>query len=535
MLTILPALFLFLTALVVFFLRRLARGVGFSWLTGVILSLIAWGGTLWLHWQELPGLELTPWRPFDPSGGDRIAFAWDDVSWTLGFGLVALLLCLLLTAPARIEQGSSPVTWTANLIISAIGLLAVTAVSPMAAVLAWTLLDIVELVLILRLVEGEKVARQAVNAFCAKAAGTLVMLWAMIQSRAEAGALEYATVQASTGVLILFAAGLRLGVLPLNVPYSSSLPRQRGLSLMLRMTSQAASLAVLARLPGGIFSDFWFHALMFVAAMATFYAATMWATARNEPDGRRYWSLALAGFAVAAALHGDRWAVLTWGAVLIISGGLISFYSARSKVLLFLPILGLIGLVGLPFTPAAEGVAGFAAPPFHLWDLLFVLNLALLIAGYLRLSLLPGDSLEGLERWVYGVYPPGLILLALSGWLIAILANPDGLNPGVWWASLGASILAVPLFLVLRSRRIGEESVPAVSGRAAAAMRIFRSVIDPVLKLSWLYRILGILFGALQRLTSLITRMLEGEGGVLWALLLVMLLLTVLAGGGFFQ
>lgn len=529
MLTLLPVLFLALTALVVFLLRGLERGTGFSWLTGVILSLAAWVGVLWIHWQNIPRADFASWRPFDLQNADRITYIWDHVSWPLGFALVSLLVCLLLTAPARLQHKSGPTTWSANLAITAIGLLAVLAASPMAAVLAWTLLDIVELILIIRMTEGETISRQAVVAFCAKAGGTLLMLWAMVQSYTSGGTLEYPNVQASTWVFILIAVGLRLGVLPLNVPYSGSLPMQRGMTTSLRMAAQASSLAVLARLPGGLVSGFWLQALLVIASLATFYGAAMYATARDEPDGRMYWSLALAGFAVTAALHGDQSGVLTWGIVLIVSGGILSFYSARSRGLIFLPVLGLIGLVGLPFTPAAAGIAGFASPPFHVADLLWIVSLALLSAGYLRLSLMAGDTLNDVERWVLGVYPPGIILLAVSGWMIVILNRPGGLIPGVWWASAASFLLAGLLVWVSMVKR------PDLQGESAGLIRTFRSAISPVLNLSWLYRIFYLFLVALQQLLGLITRVLEGEGGVLWAMLLVVLLLTVLAGGGLLQ
>ncbi len=534
MLTLLPVIFLLLTALAVVFLRRLERGTGFAWLTAVILALVAWGGVLWVHWQELPVVELAPWRPFDPEGADQISFGWDGVSRTLGFGLVSLLVCLLLTAPARMQHRSGPLTWSANLVITAIGLLAVLAVSPMAAVLAWTLLDIAELVLILRGVEAGQVARQAVISFAARVGGTLLMLWAMVQSRSLDGALAYTNIPEPLDIFLLIAAGLRMGVLPLNLPYSTALPLQRGLSTNLRMAVQVSSLAVLAKIPGGGLSGFWFHALMIITALAAFYGAAMWATASNEPAGRQYWSLSLAGFAIAAALQGNSLAVLTWGIILLISGGVISFHSARSKALLFLPILGLIGMVGLPFTPAAVAVASLVAPPFHIWDLVFILNLAILSAGYLRLSLMSGDSLKELEGWVLGVYPLGLVWLAGSGWLTVILNHPGGLTAGIWWASLATIFLAAALFWLLR-KMIPAPTDARIPEGYTTAVRVFQSVISPVLSLSWLYRFLWFLFQGLQRLVVLLTRMLEGEGGVLWALLLVLLLLTVLAGGGFLQ
>lgn len=535
MLTLLPVLFLLLIALAIFFLRWLERGTGFAWLTAVVLTLITWGGVLWIHWQELPVVELAPWQPFDLEGADQIGFGWDGVSWPLGFGLVSLLVCLLLTAPARMQHRSGPLTWSANLVITSLGLFAVLAVSPMAAVLAWTLLDITELVLILRKADIQKSALQTVAAFSVRIGGTLLMLWAMIQAHSAGLGLTYTNIPESSGIFLLLAAGLRLGVLPLNLPNPAELPLQRGLATNLRMTAQVSSLAVLARLPAGVISDSWAQVLMILTALVTFYGAVMWATAEDEASGRQYWSLTLAGFAFAATLRGNSQAVLTWGVVLMISGSMITFYTARSKGLVFLPVLGLLGLVGLPYTPAAAGVSGFVSSPFHVWDIVFLLNLAILNAGYLRLSLLSADSLNELERWMLGVYPLGLIWPVISGWLIAILSRPGGLTAGNWWASLVSFLLALPAFWYLRFVKLSPQGAHFAGGKIQKAVSVFKSAVSPVLTLSWLIRFLRFLFRGLQRLIDLITRMLEGEGGVLWALLLVLLLLTVLAGGGFFQ
>ncbi len=535
MLTILPVIYLFITALVVFFLRGLKRGIGFAWLASIVMTLIAWAGVLWLHWQDITPLKMTPWRPIDPQAADPIVFVWDEVSWGLGFALVSLVLCLLFTAPARLQHRSSPSTWFLNLILTAFGLAAVLAATPMATVLAWTALDIVELIILIRLIDDARLSGQAVIAFSAKVAGTLVLLWAMVQSYASGNALNYADTQLSLGVFLLLAAGVRLGVLPLNLPYPSSLPLQRGLSNMLRMTTQASGLVVLARLPAGIYSGIWMNVLLVLTGLATLYGSAMWVTAKSEIDSRQYWSLALAGFAVAATLHGNQQAVLTWGMVLIISGGIISFYSARNRSLLFVPILGLIGMVGLPFTPAAAGIAGFAAPPLLIWDLLFFLSLAMLIAGYIRLSLMAGDSFVDLERWVIGVYPPGLIILAVSGWLIAVLSHPGGLSVGVWWASVISFALAFPIFFLLRLIETRELENQIDQNRYVVSVKRISSLISPIMRLSWVYRLLWNIFIGLQRLLDMITRMLEGEGGVLWTVLLVALLLTILAGGGFLQ
>jgi hypothetical protein len=52
-----------------------------------------------------------------------------------------------------------------------------------------------------------------------------------------------------------------------------------------------------------------------------------------------------------------------------------------------------------------------------------------------------------------------------------------------------------------------------------------------VLSLAWVYRILWSLYRQIGRLLYAITRLLEGEGGLLWALLLFILIISILLPG----
>ena len=532
MLTLLPVIFLVFVTLLTLFLRRLPRGTGYSWLTALFLTLLTWGGVLAIHWFKLPGLEFSSWHPFDPQNADPIIFTWDAVSWPLGLGLLSLTVAMIITAPARLQQQSSPLTWSANLFISALGLLAILAATPMATIFAWTLLDIVELVVLTRLVNDQQMKTQIVIAFGVKIIGILVFLWAMIQSQGAGAVLSYTDIQPPLGVFLLLATGLRLGVLPLNIPYGRALPLQRGLTTMLRMTAQISSLVILARMNTASIPENWIRILMPFTALAVLYGAGMWAGAKNELEGRRYWCMAFAGFSVAAVLQANSSAVIIWGLACLINGGLLFFFSIRSKALLFIPILGLIALSGLPFTPASGGLAGFMAAPYQVWDFLLLIGLALLLAGYIRLSLMPGDATKGIERWVFGVYPPGMAFLALSVWLITFFGQPVSIGPGVWWASVIGIILAAVVYYLLRIIEPLSVNVENESSFTAIVINRITSILNKIFRLNWFYRLLWGAFQGLQRFIEFITGVLEGEGGVLWALLLLALLLTILVGRG---
>jgi hypothetical protein len=67
---------------------------------------------------------------------------------------------------------------------------------------------------------------------------------------------------------------------------------------------------------------------------------------------------------------------------------------------------------------------------------------------------------------------------------------------------------------------------------AAALLQKIGSAFSSVLSFDWLYQIVWFIFGIIQRIVQLLAAFLEGDGGVLWALLLLALLITLLQSGG---
>jgi len=232
--------------------------------------------------------------------------------------------------------------------------------------------------------------------------------------------------------------------------------------------------------------------------------------------------------AVGAAIRGQPQASLAWGVALVLSGGLLFLFSTRPPISLVLPILGLIGMSGLPFTPAASGWSGMVVLPFTLPDLLFILAHAVLLLGYIRHFLRPGDRPSEVERWTQVAYTIGLFLLAALGWMIGILGWEGSFTVGVWWASAISAILAISIgviFFVFRKQ--GKDAAKTQRGWFWRVASRVGAVISTVLRLNWLYTFFRIVFGWLQKIIHLMTEMLEGAGGILWVFVLLVLLITV--------
>jgi hypothetical protein len=142
--------------------------------------------------------------------------------------------------------------------------------------------------------------------------------------------------------------------------------------------------------------------------------------------------------------------------------------------------------------------------------------------GYARHALRPGESLEGLERWVWLIYPLGLILLPITHFLIGLWTVPSlkSVPPAGWFMGLLACIFALlGMYWMFRN-----------PGSRLAAL----SLVESVFSLRWFYQGLSVLLDAFEQLLDFLTAVLEGDGGVLWGILLLALLLTLFfksAGG----
>ncbi len=531
LLLLLPVLIYFLAAAAILVLRRLRPGFGYAWLLAVGTVMATWGLILYFRFAPPPPIVLINWLPVTQVMG-TVIFQLDTPAWVYTFSLAGLAAAVILTAAARLQYRSNPSTWAANLAITAAGMLATLAGTPLALALAWTLIDAIELIFMLRAVPDRSLSSQVVTAFLARVTGTLVLLGTMVLSKSSGQDLLLVNPPANLSIFLVIAAGLRLGVLPLHLPYFREFVFRRGVSTTLRMVAAASSLVLLGRLPATAVPVAWFPWLLLFASLAAFYGSAQWLINANEISGRPYWLIALAGLAVGSVIRSYPVASLAWGICLILSGGILFLYSARERRLIFLPALGVLAMTGLPFTPAGGGWQGLVILPINLPDFIFLLAQVLLVVGYIRHMLRPEETLASMERWIKGVYPFGLLLLSVTAWLIEFLAWPSATGLDHWWASAVAAGLAAGGWLGLRRLRAWWQVHPERTAWVSAAARPVGAALNYLFRFDWLYRLAELLYRVMQRLIQAVTVLLEGEGGVLWVLVLLALLASLLNSGG---
>lgn len=530
MLVFLPVAVLAVTGVAVLVMRQLKLGIGYIWLSTLAGGFAAWLVLLVINWDTVPVFASQFWN-LPGSMGFPLSFSFDRFSWPIAFALSGLLLSVLLTSTVRFHFQSDPFAWGFSILIGAAGILAAAASTPLALVLTWTLVDILELVTLGMVGGARSLQQRNILSSIARIGGIFLVLWAMVSARSEGMVLSFATAAPPQSVLLLLAASLRLGVVPLHVAYTSEALTRRGLGTMLRLVPPAASLVLLSRLPAAVVPPDAALAVLFFCILAAGYGAFMWMVTRNDLEGRPYWLLAVAGLAIASGVRGQPEAIPALGVAMVMVGGLIFLFSEYRKPLRAVLLAGFIGLTTLPYTPTAGSLPGLTVFPFNLLDVFFILVFAVFLSGTF-FHMYRKNEEQPVERWMLAVYSAGLVLLILCHWLIGFLVLKVAPRPGVWWVSLVSTFLAA---LVIMAYWWWQRSGLPIFLRKDPRLAAFRKgmkVFSDVISLDWVYTFFGWVLRLVQSLVQFLTRLLEGEGGVLWTVLLIVLLASFVAIGG---
>ncbi len=514
MLILISSLLLFSTALVLMILRMMPTNARTAWLVAVgggmltLVSVFAW-------LTQMPfEFALPAWQP-QALFVNPILFRADEISFPFALSISALTLAILLTAVARSALTNS-FTWAGVLALGGLGLLAMTANNPFTLVLVWAALDITELLAQLRSVEGSAQNEKVVISFSTRVFGIGLLLWANIVSLASGSAFNFQSISPNAGLYLIAAAGLRLGVLPLHLPYSDESTLRRGFGTSFRLISAASSLVLLAHVPAGSLVSGLTPFMLVLAVIAALYSGWMWLRAPDELTGRPYWVIDLAALSVISALSGNSLGAVAWGCALILVGGSLFLSSIQHVWLNRVLLLGAWSLSSLPFSLTAGawlGALGFFSP-------FVIVAQALLIAGFIRHALRPAgrDSLEDQPIWMRTMYLSGIVLLVAFQFLLGFIGWNGALQVGAWFHALAASLLTAGLVWATPRLHVLNPIRAHWVGSAASGVNN-------------IYQNLWAVYRVLEGISQTIINTLEGESGIMWTLLFLILFISYLAQG----
>lgn len=519
MLVLLPSLLLVVTLLALVALQRWRPAFKSYWFVAMTGALLATLATLGLRFS-LPQAALFPGWHLGEGQEFPLTFGLDSFSWPLAFSLLVLLLANLLRSVRRASGVSWPV-WMPSLALTAAALLAVAASDLLAAALALLLLDV--LLFALHSAVAPEEGRAALLQQFALTVGSVVLVLAAWATPPSYASLAAGFLVVAGAVRLAIAAGPRVALRNPMPAFAS----------LLRLAPLAATLALLRHMQplSGALLHFSVVLLLGLAlrwallALGPASAAANNAGAETNANADAYASayytqLGLAALALAAAAAGVAAAVLGFGLLLLFADTLprlAGHFPAARRIFI---AAGAILFSGAWFTAAQGSAALYAAPLSPLLFAALPVH-AILLLGLLQRTSEPGEPPAPDEPWTLAVESLGAALPAAMFLLLGlILPLPYGGNSVPWWPPLAVlGILAVVSGGRVYLRRSGRRLLPP-------HVRLPRRQLPSAKTLA------AALSAGLRGLLHLFSSLLEGEAGLLWALLVIALLISVFSQGG---
>ncbi len=501
MLLLLPLLVL-IAGLFTLIFSNLRRQMRSSWLVAVGTAGVALLTLIFLRFRLPVSLSFESWWV-----GESVEFSapllLDPASWILAFSVTALLFSSLLSEVSQ-AMTANWALWARGLALTAAVLFAVFSGDLLAFAFTLTLLDLVLFVLVVSDSGDWQQGREAAVRLIANLVGNMLLIGAWALPDFEGDAIAGLT---------LIAAGLRLGLVlrpQLNVSKSA-------MSDLFRLAPLASALALLTRTqpmsPPALVA-----AQLFLLLPAT-YAA--WKLLNAKDDAGGYWTSGFGTLAVAAAAQGSVLSVMVFGLILLFGEALLhAVQTFVGKQFGFVgAIVGTLLLSGLPFT-ASFPASDFYTNPGSFVAYAFLPIHGLLLLGWARRAAVSKVHERPAESWTRTVQLIGTVSLPIVFVIFGVGAAPsfpsDDFAFAWWWGAILVALVAIFGFFALRIH---------VPGPVVAAL-------ESVLSLSWLNSVGRRGFAGLTAALAFVSGILEGPAGILWALLLIALLLSVVAQVG---
>lgn len=451
-----------------------------------------------------------------PIGTSIIEFTLDSSSWPFLISLTAVLIAFLLHETTLIQIADQSKAWGGILALSGIAFLGVTASSPLAVTLAWTGFDLVE-ALILILIAKEKIDPQEwIKSLSMRITGTFIFVVPSLIETLDASLSGLPNYQNWGAISIFMAVIIRTTLFPFKgkgvipEPYDA----------VFLLSNSALGLALISRLVGTIESN---GSLLMVAIASAIISFLVSWQAKNSTELikiLRGWSVSFLLLAIMCSLLGVKNAVISLGVTMLLCGSILAFYSFRKIQLSLFLLIGFLGMSALPYTPLITSLSGLTSKSVF-WALLIIPTLSTLQFGFLKNLFRAGKSLDSLDQWIKVTLITALVIPIITLWLVFFRVNT--LNTLVNYLGIPVVVFATLAFLVDRGIirfKFSKQTQQLLNSD------IKKFNLEQVTSRIW--KIFSGFFGLIENAVDNITGILEGAGGILWALLLLILLISAI-------
>lgn len=532
MLVLAPVLFFYSALVLVFVIHLWRPKSGLPWLIALISAILAWLVIL-VSRLRLPDSFLFTTTELQQIFPYSVALRLDFVSWSLALAIVSLLITTLLTAPMRVGKLSDHSDkWAESLLLCSLGYTAVTSGNLYTLLLGWAALDLIIIVQRLLNLPKSPLADRVFLGIFLRLISLMIVSWAGVTVGTVLQPLEFTNPTPRLLSMVLIAVGFRLAALLIEDVVFRETSGERPLGAFPILIQTAAVLVILVYMARSEVLPAQYPQLIYIlASIAAALTALNWILNRSAKDHSTALTITFASLVIVSTIGLQTDASLGWSIALLLGGSIGLFYSYHHRGLLPLLLIGAVDISMLPFTPnwigtliySPQNIGGLAAIGFPF----LIIAQAFIFLGYFSSALRPRNEQSPPDRWVWLVYPPGLLLLIAVHWIIFIWGRP-GLSRGVdGFPPLSASWPAVISLIIAGSLAfVNRLGIRSPGPRIRAAQRF--------LSVEWIFGVLWSIYRGIGRFFNFLDLIFEGGGAILWTLLFLVLVIALfiqLSGG----
>ncbi len=526
MVNLLPVFALFISAGLILLLGHLVLPIGRTWMLAAILAFSVWVSMIVIGILKPAGFVVENWLQSSNSP-QQMQLSLSNEAWFVGFLWVSLLVAVIFAEAKDLQDKSNITILSGELLLSAVGLLAIIAGSNLAYLLTWALMDMVEYGILIWIIKDPIAHKNSIYALVSRLLGILLLVF--IVSTGDGGSVNENLI----GVLTLVIVILRTGIIPVHRPFVNNIALRRGIGTILRFTpplSAAAFLISRGTLQIGQPAS---TVMLVLLAIGMLYGSLMWQFSQNELEGRPYWIISIACLMVTASVMQAWHAVVGLTAMLVVGGGAQFLYSPRFRRPLLYLIPLLIGIIALPYSPTSSVRSmlwGESNTPIYLVPVFSVL---ILLFGVTKHFLRQEPQQYLMESWMRFIYIVGMAFLLVTPWIGGIILGDQGLGLGFWGISvflaIGLISELIAMFIIKQKRIIVPARISGLLEGTSAAM----IGVNRFFKFSWFSNFREGIFSATGRVIGISIKILEGDGGILWSILFLVLIASLILTLGF--
>lgn len=433
----------------------------------------------------------------------------DPISWTFSVGLLALCVMIMGVTP---EEDQNQFLWA--MVAAGFSLLSCLAANPITLLFFWTILNILEFLYLLPGQKDRSRIQAVVLPFAVHLLGIVLLAASSLVAIQEQVPLIFQQIPRAAVSLLLPAAFFHLRIwTPVDV-YQG----RESYGGIFRLLPSASAWMIITRIAAsevGLEDPYLGGVFLAVLGVG---AALAWNSGEWEGAGIRPWLIAFFALSSAGAFYGQETAGLIWAAGWLFAGSLPFLLVKDNLPAVLIISMGILAVSMLPYTPSWAGSKVFT---MDARGLLTAAGYGLLLRGLV--SRLIGKISRMEEGDLWGSFYPilGGVFLVIAHILVLFRLEilPDYFH--LQWGSLPG--MGIVLFLTITAF----SSLLLPGSISTGFQERFGNIIRKGTTMTG-QTVRG-LFRLLNRFVFLFTGVVEGAGGVIWALLGAFFLISLLA------